>query len=156
MSFYRAPFRNFVREQLEQRVDFLARGRGNEARPLKWYQQYLTKQAFVRVAPLVRIIKDDEKGINGLPDTPGFNGSTSFMKQFVLEGVPLKWNTNTKWNPERGLYEYPSAEGNIQSFSKMPQFPSKPTTGGNYDTLLNNPIIKTSPDSDGFGIVPPP
>lgn len=143
MSFYRAPFRDFVREQLEHRVDFLARGRGNEKRPDKWYQQYLTKQAFVRVSPLVRIVKDDEKGINGLPNTPGFDGSTNFMKNFVLEGVPLKNEGNNSSKP-------------FTSFKKMPQFPSNPSPNGNYNSLLNNPILKTSPDSDGFGIVPPP
>ena len=143
MSFYRAPFRDFVQDQLRHRVNFLAQGMGNGKRPDSWYQQYLTKQAFVRVSPLVKIIKDDEKNINGLPNTPGFDGSTDFMKNFVLEGVPLK-------------NEDDNSSKLFTSFKKMSQFPSNLSSRGNKNSLLNNPIIKTSPDGDGFGIVPPP
>jgi hypothetical protein len=147
MSFYRAPFRDFVREQLEHRVKFLAKGRGNEARPLKWYQQYLTKQAFIRVAPLVKVKSFGDDPPPGFPE----GGSTLFMKNFVLEGTPLVWARDREGG---------GSDGKITKewFTRVPQFPTGKGLkfGGTNQSLLNNPDLRTNPDLDGFGIIPPP
>jgi hypothetical protein len=147
MSFYRAPFRDFVREQLEHRVKFLAKGRGNEARPLKWYQQYLTKQAFIRVAPLVKVKSFGDDPPPGFPE----GGSTLFMKNFVLEGTPLVWARDREGG---------GSDGKITKewFTRVPQFPTGKGLkfGGTNQSLLNNPDLRTTPDLNGFGIIPPP
>jgi len=124
MSFYRAPFRTFVTNQLNTRARLLLK----KDRDNSWYDQYLSKTAFLRVAPLVNITDETIIGNNTPP--------TEFSKNFVLEGAPLIYNNN--------------------KFSKGPQFPTHLSSNGNKNSLLNNPNLRTSPNKDGFGIVPPP
>lgn len=148
MSFVREPFRDFTTNQLNRRVKLLEQGlldatiispQGTfdvtDRRDSKWYAQYVSKTAFLRVAPLVVI----KKGSDGI-DFGGFESELDYTKNFVLEGVPLKY------------------ENDSTPFKKMAQFPSSLSSVGNSDSLLNNPILRTSPDKggDGFGIVPPP
>lgn len=139
MSFIRAPFRKFVTDQLELRERILT----PLDRDSSWYSQYLTKSAFLRVAPLVNI--KDKKILGGLD-------SVEFSKNFVLEGVPLNYNkSSAKVTNSKGK-EYTK---DTSTLTKMPQFPSQ-LSKGNSDSLLNNPLLRTSPDKDGFGIIPPP
>ena len=143
MSFVRAPFRNFVNNQLNTRTKLLE----PKYRSDDWYHHYLSKTAFIRVAPLVNI--KDEKITKPLKNA---KGRTEFSKYFVLEGAPLKYNKSSIIVKDK---KDKDKEVDTSTFSKMPQFPSQ-LTHRNNDSLLNNPILRTSPDSDGFGIIPPP
>ena len=143
MSFWREPFNEIVKQQLYRRTLIHLEGRnisiqgeeeGSKTRSNDWYQYMVARTAFMRVSPLV-IIKDEET-------LKGFD-KNDFSKNFVLEGVPL-------------IQDYES-EGSLKKiFKKAPQFPSNPRSDGNMNSLLNNPILRTKPDEDGFGIVPPP
>ena len=130
MSFYRAPFRSFVSNQLNTRVRLLI----PENRNSDWYQHYLSKTAFLRVAPLVNIMDET---------ITGTSSPTEFSKNYVLEGSPLIYDKGGEGSTKSRLF-------------KPSQFPSQLNTSGNTNSLLNNPTLRTSPDSDGFGIVPPP
>ena len=145
MSFWREPFSEIVKRQLTRRTKIHLEGRileeggtkgseqiGTKTRSNDWYQFMVSRTAFLRISPTV-IIKDQET-LKG--DQP-----VSFAQHFVLEGVPL--------------IKTPDLE-NESIFKKGPQFPSNPSKKGNKNTLLNNPTLRTSPDEDGFGIVPPP
>lgn len=139
MSFIRAPFRNFVTDQLELRERILSPLNRDSA----WYSQYLTKTAFLRVAPLVNI--KDKKILGGLDPV-------EFSKNFVLEGVPLNYNKSSAKATNSKGKEY---DKDTSTLTKMPQFPSQ-LSKDNSNSLLNNPLLRTSPDEDGFGIIPPP
>lgn len=130
MSFYRAPFRSFVSNQLNTRVRLLI----PENRNSDWYQHYLSKTAFLRVAPLVNIMDET---------ITGKLSPTEFSKNYVLEGSPLIYDKGGEGSTKSRLF-------------KPSQFPSQLNTSGNTNSLLNNPTLRTTPDSDGFGIVPPP
>jgi hypothetical protein len=130
MSFYRAPFRSFVSNQLNTRVRLLI----PENRNSDWYQHYLSKTAFLRVAPLVNIMDES---------ITGKSSPTEFSKNYVLEGSPLIYDKGGEGSTKSRLF-------------KPSQFPSQLNTSGNTNSLLNNPTLRTTPDSDGFGIVPPP
>ena len=141
MSFWREPFNQIVKKQLQRRAEIhlegrtfdSAHGKGSKTRSNDWYQFMVSRTAFLRISPTV-IIKDKE---TLKADTP-----LNFAQHFVLEGVPL----------------IPTSDGTDtgRKFIRAPQFPSNPSGKGNKNNLLNNPTIRTSPDKDGFGIVPPP
>ena len=103
--------------------------------------------AFVRVAPLVKIKSFGDDPPPGFPE----GGSTLFMKNFVLEGTPLVWGREREGGTKDGKILK-------QWFKKVPQFPTKKglEKGGSNLALLNNFDLRTNPDDDGFGIVPPP
>ena len=149
MSFWREPFSEIVKRQLTRRTKIHLEGRmleeggtkdseqiGTKTRSNDWYQFMVSRTAFLRISPTV-IIKDQET-LKG--DQP-----VSFAQHFVLEGVPLIKTQDLA----------PTLE-NESVFKKGPQFPSNPSKKGNKNTLLNNPTLRTSPDEDGFGIIPPP
>lgn len=149
MSFWREPFNEIVKRQLTRRTKIHLEGRileeggtkgseqiGTKTRSNDWYQFMVSRTAFLRISPTV-VIKDQET-LKG--DQP-----INFAQHFVLEGVPL---IKTQ--------DLAPTLADESIFKKGPQFPSNPSKKGNKNTLLNNPTLRTSPDEDGFGIVPPP
>lgn len=149
MSFWREPFSEIVKRQLTRRTKIHHEGRileeggtkgseqiGTKTRSNDWYQFMVSRTAFLRISPTV-VIKDQET-LKG--DQP-----INFAQHFVLEGVPL---IKTQ--------DLAPTLADESIFKKGPQFPSNPSKKGNKNTLLNNPTLRTSPDEDGFGIVPPP
>ena len=119
----------------------------------------VSRTAFLRISPTV-IIKDQE--------TLKGNNAINFAQHFVLEGAPLLpahslsekeienyLDENTGSDPIANAKAINELSKN-KLFKKGPQFPSNPSKKGNKHSLLNNPTIRTSPDEDGFGIIPPP
>ena len=172
MSFWREPFSEIVKKQLTRRADIHLEGRilgkggtkgseqsGTKTRSSDWYQFMVSRTAFLRISPTV-IIKDQE--------TLKGNNAINFAQHFVLEGAPLLpahslsekeienyLDENTGSDPIANAKAINELSKN-KLFKKGPQFPSNPSKKGNKHSLLNNPTIRTSPDEDGFGIIPPP
>lgn len=125
MSFFREPFRDFVKNALTNRVNLLKEGTKGTSRSTNWYTQYVNKAAFLRVAPMVLIT--DENILKG-------KDPLEFTKNYVLEGAPL-------------LYDG-------ENFKKGPQFPGE-LGKTNTNSLLNNPNIRTNAQGGFGIVPPP-